>query len=138
MGDIKETLGKLMDSQRTAYIGSVDADGYPNMKAMLAPRVRNGIKVLYFTTNTSSLRVKQYLADPKACVYFADTRFFRGLMLKGTMEVLTDAEYKELIWREGDTMYYKGGVTDPDYCVLRFTATSGRFYSNFSSKDIDP
>ena len=23
------------------------------------------------------------------------------------------------------------GVTDPNYCVLRFTATDGRFYSDF-------
>ena len=39
------------------------------------------------------------------------------------------------IWQEGDTMYYPLGVTDPDYCVLRFTAESGRYYSNFKSED---
>jgi len=27
------------------------------------------------------------------------------------------------------------GVTDPDYCVLRFTAEIGRYYSNFKSED---
>ena len=37
----------------------------------------------------------------------------------------------EMIWREGDTQYYPGGVTDPNYCVLKFTATDGRFYSDF-------
>jgi general stress protein 26 len=58
-------------------------------------------------------------------------------MLRGRMEVLTDAASKERIWREGDTVYYKEGVTDPDYCVLRFTATSGRYYSNFSSQEFD-
>ena len=26
---------------------------------------------------------------------------------------------------------YPGGVTDPNYCVLKFTATAGRFYSDF-------
>jgi general stress protein 26 len=51
------------------------------------------------------------------------------------MEVLTDAETKARIWREGDTVYYKGGVTDPDYCVLRFTAQKGRMYGDFSSED---
>ena len=51
------------------------------------------------------------------------------------MEVLTDNASKEMIWREGDTMYYKEGVTDPDYCVLKFTAISGRFYSKFSSEE---
>ena len=40
-----------------------------------------------------------------------------------------------MIWREGDTMYYPEGVTDPDSCVLTFTATSGRVYSNFHSED---
>jgi general stress protein 26 len=58
-------------------------------------------------------------------------------MLQGTMEVLEDAESKEMIWRDGDTIYYSKGVTDPDYCVLRFTATAGRYYANFKSEDFD-
>jgi general stress protein 26 len=53
------------------------------------------------------------------------------------MEVLTDAAAKEMIWRDGDTAYYAGGVTDPDYCVLKFNARKGRFYSNFKSEDFD-
>ena len=75
------------------------------------------------------MRVAQYRKDNRACVYFCDSRFFRGVMLRGTMEVLTDSASKEMIWREGDTMYYKEGVTDPDYCVLQFTAISGRVYN---------
>lgn len=55
----------------------------------------------------------------------------------GTMEVLTDAESKELIWKEGDTIYYSLGVTDPDYCVLKFTATKGRYYHNYKSEDFE-
>jgi len=39
-------------------------------------------------------------------------------MLKGIMDVLTDQETKNMIWRKGDTIFYKKGVTDPDYCVL--------------------
>lgn len=58
-------------------------------------------------------------------------------MLTGTMEVLEDPVYKEMIWQEGDTKYYPEGVTDPDYCVLRFTASQGRYYSNFSSETFD-
>ena len=104
---------------------------YPCTKAMLSPRVRDGIKVFYFTTNTFSLRVAHYKANPKACIYFCDAEGFKGMMLRGTMEVLTDATSKEKIWRNGDEQYYPGGVTDPNYCVLKFTATDGRFYSDF-------
>lgn len=56
-------------------------------------------------------------------------------MLRGTMEVLTDIGSKEMIWRDGDTEYYPEGVTDPDYCVLRFTAISVRVYSNYHSDE---
>ena len=134
MRDAEKTIGNLIDHQNVSFISSVDESGFPNTKAMLPPRKREGIRVFYFTTNTSSMRVKQYRRDPKACIYFCDQRFFRGVMLTGTMEVLTDSASKEMIWRDGDTMYYPGGVTDPDYCVLRFTATQGRFYSNFHSE----
>jgi len=135
MRDPIQTVGNLIDKQSVAFINSVDEDGFPNSKAMLPPRKREGIKTLYFTTNTSSMRVQQYRKNTKACVYFCDKRFFRGVMLKGTMEVLEDSETKELIWRDGDTLYYSLGVTDPDYCVLKFTAQSGRFYSNFKSEN---
>ena len=135
MRDVVQTIGNLIDKQTVSIISSVDSEGFPNTKAMLAPRKREGIGVFWFTTNTSSARVAQYRLDPKACIYFFDKRFFRGVMLKGTMKVLEDAESKELIWREGDTLYYPKGVTDPDYCVLRFTAQSGRYYANFSSED---
>ncbi|WP_373592276.1 pyridoxamine 5'-phosphate oxidase family protein [Fusobacterium varium] len=118
------------------YISSIDEDGFPNTKAMLPPRKREGIKVFYFTTNTSSMRVKQYKTDSKACIYFCDRRFFRGIMLKGKMEILEDNLSKEMIWKDGDELYYQKGITDPDYCVLKFTAESGRFYSNFKSENI--
>jgi general stress protein 26 len=105
------------------------------MKAMLPPRKREGICEFWFTTNTSSKRVAQYRENANACIYFYDKRFFRGVQLIGIMEVLTDSESKEMIWQDGDTTYYHGGVTGPDYCVLRFTAHKGRYYSNFKSED---
>ena len=135
MRDASKTIVNLIDKQSTAFISSVDGEGFPNTKAMLPPRVREGLHTFYLTTNTSSMRVAQYRENPKACLYFCDKRYFRGVMLIGTVEVLEDEASKELIWQEGDTLYYPLGVTDPDYCVLRFTAHKGRYYSNFHSED---
>lgn len=137
MKNAQQTIGNLIDKQKTVYVGSVDGAGCPNIKAMLAPRKRYGIKTFLFSTNTSSQRVAQFRANPNSCLYFCDRRFFRGVQLLGTMEVLEEREYKELIWQTGDTLYYAEGVTDPDYCVLRFTARSGRYYCNFKSEDFD-
>lgn len=135
MRDIEKTIGNLIDKAGNAFISYVDGDGFPVTKAMLAPREREGIKTFYFSTNTSSNKVKFLLENPNCSIYFMDKRFFRGVSLCGTVEVLEDAESKERIWRAGDTLYYKGGVTDPDYCVLRLTVAKGRYYSSFKSED---
>ena len=135
MRDSAKTIGNIVDKQTVAFLGSIDQEGFPNIKAMLQPRNREGIRMFYFTTNTSSMRVAQFKENNRACVYFCDRRFFKGVMLKGTIEILTDPASKEMIWMPGDTMYYKEGVTDPDYSVLRFTAFSGRYYSGFKSED---
>jgi general stress protein 26 len=136
MGMAKETMEKLIDAASVSIVSSVDEEGFPNTKAMLPPRKREGLKDFYFTTNTSSMRVGQYEKNPKACLYFYDKRFFRGIMLVGAMSVLTDRKTKELIWREGDTTYYPQGVADPDYCVLKFTADKIRVYQNFHSETV--
>ena len=137
MRDTEKTIGNLIDKQGVSFISSIDAAGFPNTKAMLPPRKREGIRVFYFTTNTSSMRIPQYRENPNACIYFCDKRFFRGVMLKGAMEVIEDSAIKEIIWQDGDTVYYPKGVTDPDYCVLKLTAIQGRYYSNFKSEDFN-
>ena len=137
MRDPEKTIGSLIDRASISIIGSLDSEGFPNTKAMLPPRLREGICHIFFTTNTSSMRVDQYLKNPKACVYFYDKRFFKGVMLKGTTEVLQDSQTKEKIWRDGDELYYPLGLQDPDYCVLKFTAQNGRYYSNFKSVNFD-
>lgn len=135
-------LGKIenfIKKQKVSFICSVDENGYPNMKAMLKPRKMNGFKEFYFSTNTSSLRVKQFQSNPNASIYFYHKGLIKytGVMLLGKMEVLTDQETKDMIWRKGDTMFYKEGVTDPDYCVLRFTAVCGRYYCDLKTENFE-
>lgn len=135
MRDVEKTIGNLIDKAPLTQICYLDDESYPITKAMLKPREREGIKEFWFSTNTSSNKVKFFRENPKASIYFVDKRFFRGVSLIGTVEVLETAEAKERIWKTGDIMYYHGGVTDPDYCVLKFTAIKGRYYSNFKSEN---
>lgn len=135
MRNPEQTIGNMLDKNSVVYVGSIDECGYPNVKAMFAPRKREGIEKLYFTSNLSSLRAHEFSSDDRACVYVCDRRFFRGAMLTGKIEVLTGADIKSEIWKTGDEMYYSGGVTDPDYCVLAFTAERGRYYADFKSEN---
>ncbi|MDR0598489.1 MAG: pyridoxamine 5'-phosphate oxidase family protein [Treponema sp.] len=135
MKNPEATIGNLIDKQGISFIGSVDENGYPNTKAMLPPVKREGIKTFYWHTNSPSMRIKQYRNNPKACVYFYDKRFFRGVMLKGKMEVLDDENTKKKIWKDEYSVYYKGGMNGGDFIIIKFTAETGRYYSDFSSED---
>ena len=133
--DPEKTLGVMIDKCSIAQLCYVDRDGFPVTRAMLKPRERNGLREFFFTTNTSSEKVSALRSNPKASVYFVDRRFFRGVSLAGTAEILEDAATKARIWRDGDEQYYSQGVTDPDYCVIKVTVRKGRYYSNFKSTD---
>ena len=135
MRDPEKTVGRMADQAKTVFLSYIDSQGFPATRAMLAPREREGIRVFWFSTNTSSRKVAAFRENPKGSIYFVDRLFFRGASLSGTVEVLEDPRSKERLWRMGDRMYYSRGVTDPDYCVLKFTAERGRYYSNFKSED---
>ena len=134
-----QKLEKFIDRQKVSIVASIDEAGFPNLKAMLKPRKHVGLREFYFSTNTSSMRVRQYQSNPKASIYFYHKGLIRyeGVMLIGKMEVLTDQESKNSIWKRGDTMFYKGGVTDPDYCVLKFTAERGRYYCDLRTESFE-
>ncbi len=134
-----DKISRFVARRRVAFIASVDVAGFPNLKAMLPPRKIEGLQVFYFSTNTSSMRVAQYRENPKACIYFYRKVPFKyqGVMLTGTMEVLEDEATKREMWSAGDKIYYPGGVTDPDYCILKFTATSGRYYCNLKTESFE-
>jgi len=117
----------LANAAEIVMLGTNGDNGYPHIKAMLKME-NEGLKTIWFSTNTSSKRIAQLKRDPKTCVYFVDFENRMGLMLIGEVEILQDANARERLWREGYERYYPQGIDDPDYSVLRFTAEWGNYY----------
>lgn len=130
---IKQSVD-LVQKSKIAFLGTKDQSNYPNIKAMLNLE-SNGLEDIWFSTNTSSRRVKDILNDPKACVYYVDQENFKGLMLVGEIEVLQDEESRKKLWFDGCEKYYPKGVNDPDYSVLHFKAQRGNFYHGLENVD---
>lgn len=82
----KTQLLQFIAKQKTAFIASVNEQGYPVIRALSAPRRIDGNEI-YFSTNTSSNKVKQYLANNKACVYFCKRGKvkYQGVAMTGEM-----------------------------------------------------
>lgn len=126
----KEGIFQFIARQKTSILSSVGADGYPATRALIQPVLIDGNDI-YFATYTSSRKVAHYRANEKACVYFYEKgRNFQGAELKGEMTVCTDQATKSRFWKPFFTRFYKKGVTDPDYCILKFTAHEAQWFSS--------
>ena len=136
MEETAKIVGSLIDKQDVCFLSFVDDEGFPSTRAMLNPRKRQGLQEFYLTTNTASKKVQAFKANPKACLYFYDRPTYRGVVFKGTVEVLHNQNIKNEIWRDMDTIFYESN-TDPDFCVLKFTAQSARYYNNYQSVDFE-
>ncbi|MGL4393134.1 MAG: pyridoxamine 5'-phosphate oxidase family protein [Fusobacteriaceae bacterium] len=133
---IEEKGRKIIENSKSSVLATLGDDGYPIMKAMLMVG-SDGLKTIWFSTNTSSRKMKRISNEKRSGVYFFDSNIFEGLMLSGDIEIIEELETKKKFWVNGFEMYYPQGFTDPDYSLLKFTTKKVSFYSNFSDTVFD-
>ena len=129
---VKSEILALRKNSKIAYVASVNDEGYPQIKAMMVLENDN-TRVHWFSTNTSSKRVRQFQNNPKASVYYCDNGQFKAVLFTGTIEIFTDHDTKAFLWRDGCEIYYPKGVDDEDYCVYKFTAKTVNYYHGLSN-----
>ncbi len=132
---------ELMSISEAAVLTTIGPDGYPNTRAML--NLRNAKKypalvsffknhaddfLVYFTTNTSSAKVAQVKENRKASVYFCKPDEWRGLMVCGDLELVSDPGVKRELWQPEWTMYYPGGPDDADYAIMALRPVFVKLY----------
>ncbi|WNQ12112.1 pyridoxamine 5'-phosphate oxidase family protein [Paenibacillus aurantius] len=132
--EVGNGISALVNEATTIMVSSVDEHGYPNTKQMFKMK-HDGLETFWFSTNTSSMRVKQFQRNPHASLYFVGKS--NGLMLVGDMKVRQDRDSKEWLWVEGSEKYYPLGVEDPDYCVLEFVAKTANYYGSLQKYIFD-
>ena len=134
---IRDLCLKLIDRSQIAMVGTVNSDGFPEIRAMISME-HNELTEFWFTTNTSSRKIAQLGANSRGCVYYVDTEEFRGVTLTGTFEILQDKESRQRLWRDGLEKYYPQGVDDPDYSVLHFTVSQIEHYHGLKTTRFTP
>lgn len=126
----------LLANDNPCMVGANSPEGYPLIKAMLKMG-SEGLRHLWFSTNTSSQRVALFTQDPRATVYVYDQACFKGMLLIGEVQVLQDHETKYRFWIEGAEFFYPLGVNDPDYTILRFDAKRANYYNRLQNVDFE-
>lgn len=137
--DLAQALKRLAENPDFICLSTVNANGVPETRAMinlgnptLFPDLRNfftGDFAAYFSTNTSSEKMSQLAPGKMSSVYYFDPKTIEGLLIVGELEIVEDKKTKAGFWQEGWMMYYKGGVDDPDYTLLRLAPRSYKYYN---------
>lgn len=135
----------LMGLAPAVVLTTLEADGSPWTRAMLNLRNHRQYPdlkavfeeghplLLYFTTNTSSPKLRHIRRDPRACAYFMLPDQWWGLTLTGDLDEERSPAIRERLWQKGWEIYYPGGPGDEDYAILRMVPTGGRLYKQLQS-----
>lgn len=130
----EKTALEIVNRNKVGMLGSIDENGNPYIKAMLYIK-NEGLRAFWFCSNTSSKRTGQIAKNPNTCLYFYEG--YEGVMLKGKAEISYDDEMRKQFWDDNMYYHYSQGPQDPDYMLIKFTATSGNFYSEKKNEDFE-
>ncbi|MGN1061505.1 MAG: pyridoxamine 5'-phosphate oxidase family protein [Candidatus Scatosoma sp.] len=111
---------------KVCSVASVSEEGYPRI-CVLMPLKTNGIKEFWFSTGASGTKVRHFKKNGKAGVTF----YCGGdsVTLTGEMEIVSDKNVKDALWRDELGRHFTGGgKDDPEYCILHFTAIEATVY----------
>jgi general stress protein 26 len=92
----------------------------------------------WIATNTSSKKVRELRADPRGCLYYADTANFEGLTLQGVFEEVADDAVRAGLWVPAWEMFYPGGLDGGDFSVFLFHPWKARHYHGLRVSVFDP
>lgn len=144
---IKEGI-ELIKKADAAYLTTIDSNGFPLTRAMFNlknnkqfPKLVDFMAkyddlTLFFTTNTSSTKIKQIMNNPKVSVYYCDTEIYQGFMCQGEIEIVKDKLIKDALWFDEWNMYYPDGKDSKDYTILRLEPSYVKHYFNLRQSDL--
>lgn len=140
---------ELIEKSQAAYLTTVNSKGYPETRAMLNlknPKLypdlidffkKTDKTELYFTTNTSSAKIKQIEENNAVSVYYCDPVAWHGFLYQGDIEIINDSSVKHAIWLDSWTMYYPEGKDSQDYAVLKLKPKYIKSYYKFHQSQIE-
>lgn len=90
----------------------------------------------YIITAMSSDKITQFKENKIISLYFFCPKIKKSLTLFGTTEMIYDKELKNRLWVDTWAEYFKLGVDDPEYTVIKFIPKTAKYFPNHMAKAI--
>ena len=116
-----EKANEMIRTFEYASFGVIDENGYPYVSAISLQNPEN-VSELCFTTPLDSNKAKRLQKNNRASLNCCTS--MNNITLVGETEIFSDQETKSKYWQNWVALgsdVYPGGVSDPNYCFVRFT-----------------
>lgn len=132
--EIIDLTKEILVHPTVGYLATISEEGFPEIRAVenfRCPEIYNAFPAnflteldedpltIYFSTNTSSEKMKQLKKNNNVAVYFCIPKEFKGVMFQGKMEVIKDMDFKKKFWFDECLQFYPLGPEDPDFTILK-------------------
>lgn len=118
MKTIETKALELLEKCDVVSLASIDENGFPR-PVPLSKIKTEGLNTIWFATGTSSEKTEHFRKNNKAGIsLFKDGD---SIVETGTIEIVTDPETKKALWQDWFIEHFPQGITDPEYCILKFT-----------------
>lgn len=125
----KEVIGKCM----FPAFATVDENGCPRIRAMMAAAVDEDLTVYYITSRMTS-KCRHIAANPNVSSLWTDIvepmRDWRSVLVSGKAVISDDRALRERFWMEELRFVFPDGVDDPNYVILVVKPTEVTVASN--------
>lgn len=116
-----EKANEIIKALAHASFGVIDENSYPSVSAVALINPES-ISELYFTTTLDSNKANRLQKNNKASVNCCTST--SNITLVGEAKIFSDEQAKRKHWQgwiDAGADVYPGGVTDPNYCFIKFT-----------------
>ena len=126
--ELEEKANALIQKCNTATLTSINEKGYPRTCLLSVARSEGFYDIYFVTSKRSDIngKVTHFEKNPKASVCY----FFEGdsVTLIGNVEFIDDRELQEAVWNETDRRFFKKGIDDPKFRLIKFHTVEATFW----------
>ncbi len=130
-----ERVWQIIDAAKIAMLVTRDGDQLHARPMGVQAECKEN--ALWFISSLSSHKDEQIEDDNRVCVVFEDRDAGIYLSVAGRGEVVTDREIIEQHWTKDADLWFAGGSSDPDACLLKITPEGSKLWDTPSQKDAE-
>lgn len=126
--EIEQKATVLIEKCKVATLTSITEKGYPRT-CVLSIAKAEGFSDIYFITSKRSHisgKATHFETNSKASVcYYTEGD---SVTLIGNVEFIEDKKLQESVWNETDRKFFKNGIDDPKFRLIKFHTLEATFW----------